>query len=83
MDAILQQSNGSTFQEISKTNFRPLPVIVPSEQLLSEFDRAVRPLYEQIRANEVESQALANMRDMLLPVLMSGEAVLEPVARPS
>ncbi len=83
MDAILQQSNGSTFQEISKTNFRPLPVIVASEQLLSEFDRAIRPLYEQIRANEVESQALANMRDMLLPVLMSGEAVLEPLVRAS
>ena len=83
VDAILQKANGSTFQEISKTNFRPLPVIVPSDQLRVEFDNVVRPLYEQICANEMESRSLLHMRDMLLPILLSGEAKLAAFVRAS
>lgn len=73
MEAILQNANGSTFQEISKKNFRPLPVIVPPTEIQDSFDHAVRPLYKRIAANERESRTLAQTRDLLLPKLMSGE----------
>jgi type I restriction enzyme S subunit len=73
MDLILQKANGSTFQEISKSNFRPIPVLVPPAPIRSAFDGLVCPLYERIIANERETRTLAKTRDLLLPKLMSGE----------
>lgn len=73
MDLILKNANGSTFQEISKRNFRPLPVILASEEAHREFDRMIEPLFAKMTANEKENRTLARTRDMLLPKLMSGE----------
>lgn len=73
MDLILQNANGSTFQEISKKNFRPLPVIVAEKPIHRQFDNMVEPLFEKIVANELENRTLAKTRDLLLPKLMSGE----------
>ena len=73
MDLILQNANGSTFQEISKKNFRPLPVIVAEQAIHRQFGNMVKPLFEKIVANALESRTLAQTRDLLLPKLMSGE----------
>ena len=73
MDAIVGNANGSTFQEISKSNFRPLPVVVPSDPVLTSFTKSADSLYRQLVENERESSALAQLRDTLLPKLISGE----------
>ncbi|ESJ26647.1 type I restriction endonuclease subunit S [Cupriavidus sp. HPC(L)] len=73
MDAIVGNANGSTFQEISKTNFRPIPVVVPSEPVLTRFRKSADSLYRQMVENERESRSLAQLRDTLLPKLISGE----------
>lgn len=73
MDAIVGNANGSTFQEISKSNFRPLRVVVPSEPVLTSFTRSAVSLYRQLAENERESRSLAQLRDTLLPKLISGE----------
>ena len=73
LDYIKSISGGSTFAEISKRVFRPVPAVVPSEQVLTAYDRIVRPLYDGIAANTRESVSLAETRDLLLPKLMSGE----------
>ncbi|WP_217125264.1 restriction endonuclease subunit S [Hydrogenophilus thiooxidans] len=73
MDAIIGNANGSTFQEISKGNFRPLRVVVPSDPVLTSFTRSAVSLYQQLVQNERESRTLAQLRDTLLPKLISGE----------
>lgn len=73
MGVILENANGSTFQEISKRNFRPLPVIAPSESISQIYDQLVQPLYGLITKNEHQSRALTAIRDTLLPKLISGE----------
>ena len=73
MDAIVGNANGSTFQEISKSNFRPLRVVVPSDPVLTSFTRSAGSLYRQMAENERESRSLAQLRDTLLPKLISGE----------
>jgi type I restriction enzyme S subunit len=73
MDAIVGNANGSTFQEISKSNFRPLRVVVPSDPVLTSFTRSAGSLYRQLAENERESRSLAQLRDTLLPKLISGE----------
>ena len=73
LDYIKGISGGSTFAEISKKVFRPVSVVVPSEQVLAAYERLVRPAYDRITANTKESASLAQTRDLLLPKLMSGE----------
>lgn len=73
MDVIVQNANGSIFQEISKRNFRPLKVTVASLSVLALFDDKIAPIYRRIANNEIESRTLAETRDRLLPKLMSGE----------
>ncbi len=73
LDYIKGISGGSTFAEISKKAFRPVPVVVPSEQTLAAYEGLVRPLYDRVAANMKESASLAQTRDLLLPKLMSGE----------
>ena len=73
IDTILQNANGSTFQEISKRNFRPIKMTIPDHDVLSEFDRRIRPLYERIVNNQLESRALAALRNALQPRLLAGE----------
>jgi type I restriction enzyme S subunit len=72
-DLIVQHANGSTFLEISKSNFRPLPVIVPPEGVLRAFNDVASPLFDRIVCNEREVSTLAKTRDLLLPKLMSRE----------
>ena len=73
MSRIKGRANGSTFQEISKKNFRPLKVTVPSAELLEAFENRARPLFEMIVENVSEIEKLASTRDYLLPKLMSDE----------
>ncbi len=73
MTTIRGQANGTTFQEISKRNFRPLQVLVPSDAVMDAFVYFVEPLYQAIVDNLKQIQTLAEMRDSLLPKLISGQ----------
>ena len=73
LDYIRAVAGGSTFAEISKRAFRPIPVVVPSNPVIKAYEHIVLPLYERIVANEKESSSLAKARDLLLPKLISGE----------
>ena len=78
LDAIKQRGSGTTFAEISKGNFRPMPVLVPDEKALSAYQEFTLPLYEQITTNLRETDTLATLRDSLLPKLLSGELAVTP-----
>jgi type I restriction enzyme S subunit len=73
MDEIIAHANGTTFLEISKTNFRPLKALVPDAKVLKAFAALVSPLHQRVVANLRESDTLAATRDTLLPKLLSGE----------
>ncbi|MDQ8187724.1 hypothetical protein [Pelagicoccus sp. SDUM812002] len=47
------------------------------QKLLEAFHKLYAPLYEQAESNRAQSRNLANLRDTLLPKLLSGE--LTPV----
>lgn len=71
-DEIVSRANGSTFLEISKTNFRPIPVVTPSSDVMCRYEQLTRPLHERIVESVREAQTLTAMRDSLLPKLISG-----------
>ena len=47
--------------------------VIPLPEVLVQFEATVSPLYKQIRANLEQAQTLANLRDTLLPRLISGQ----------
>lgn len=73
MDLIKQSANGSTFMEISKKAFRPLPVCVPTAEVREAFDQLAVPIFNKIKANEQHRRSLSELRDTLLPRLISGK----------
>ena len=72
MDAIVASANGTTFLEVSKRSFRPLPIIVPPQAVLAAFVALASPLNRRVVAALVENEALAEARDRLLPELVGG-----------
>ncbi|MHB8495991.1 MAG: restriction endonuclease subunit S [Casimicrobiaceae bacterium] len=78
---IVSRANGSTFLEISKANFRPIPVVTPSAQVMLAFEKHARCLYDRIVESARESRSLAKVRDSLLPRLISGELQLTVMKR--
>ncbi len=73
MNIIIQNSNGSTFLEISKSVFRNINIAVPPTSKVKNFDKIANPLFERVVSNEKEIIHLSKIRDILLPKLMSGE----------
>lgn len=73
MDYVRSYANGSTFLEISKTSFKSLNIDVPPSILRDKFQETIEPTFQKIKTNCVQIQTLTNLRDTLLPKLMSGE----------
>lgn len=69
---ILSKANGSTFLEISRRDFRSLPIVAPTPIIMVAFDCIVRPLYNRLLSTQRESLNLTSLRDELLPTLVSG-----------
>ena len=72
MDAIQAHASGTTFPEISKKDFRPLPVVVPIGDVIAAYQKTSDPLFDLLTACVKESLQLAQVRDYLLPQLLSG-----------
>lgn len=48
-------------------------ILVPDNRITDSFDQLVKPLYEKLSQNSLESDILTELRDTLLPRLISGE----------
>ena len=64
---------GSAQPKFNKTNFRALKVLIPDEKTLKIFNDTYSSIFEKITANNMENNRLSQIRDILLPKLMSGE----------
>ena len=64
---------GAVQPKISQANLKSIQIVIPPEKLLQEFNSVITPLFALIRQNSEESKRLAQLRDTLLPKLMSGE----------
>jgi type I restriction enzyme S subunit len=69
-ELILSKANGSTFKEISKSEFRALPILKGKD--IEGYLNQSETLYSLIENNILENQYLINKRNSLLPKLISG-----------
>ena len=76
---LLKQTNvssivtGAVQPKISQANLKSVPIIMPPINLLNQYNDIIKPLFDQIRTNQNQIQYLTQLRDTLLPKLMSGE----------
>ncbi len=66
-------SEGTVFGSINKKDFQALPVISPSVDVLSAYEKVSAPMDSRILGNEEQLRTLTTLRDTLLPRLISGQ----------
>jgi len=70
---------GSAQPKFNKTDFKNLSFMLPPNSLLQKFHNIVSTIFEMITNNITENQKLTQIRDNLLPKLMSGEIDISEV----
>ena len=68
---------GTTFGAITKDILYDMPVIIPPEKVMMEYENLVSRLEATIRSLESEIRQLTCIRDFLLPILINGQATIE------
>jgi type I restriction enzyme S subunit len=64
---------GSTQPLITQSSIKEILVPIPSQEVLQRFEETVAKMRLQIESNYKEILTLAEIRDLLLPRLMSGK----------
>ena len=68
------QHTGSTGQtELPRDRVKAMELLLPDEDTLSKFNELVIPMTSTVISNQEENARLSQLRDALLPKLMSGE----------
>ena len=70
---------GAVQAKISQNNLKNLDTLIPSKSTMNEFNKMITPLFDAIRNNTNEIKILTQLRDTLLPKLMSGEIDVDRV----
>jgi type I restriction enzyme S subunit len=66
-------ASGSTQKNINKNDFERIKIINPNHKIMDRYHYFSKPLFELIKNLQLQNQNLAQLRDTLLPKLMSGE----------
>ncbi|MEZ9869735.1 restriction endonuclease subunit S [Vibrio sp. 10N.261.51.A4] len=70
-------SSGTLFNSINLKELKKVPFITPSQELVEAFHNLVEPIDQKIEVLSKEIDSLSQLRDTLLPKLLSGEVDLE------
>ena len=66
-------SGGTATMNLNTGNFSKIMIPMADEYLVSTFHMKVKPVFDKIFYNQKQTRTLENLRDTLLPKLMSGE----------
>ena len=64
---------GTVFGSINGKSLKTFPIALPTITAIDDFQNFIKPIDDVIRCNEQEKRDLEELRDLLLPKLMSGE----------
>ncbi|HHF6548186.1 TPA: restriction endonuclease subunit S [Haemophilus influenzae] len=72
----LFNGEGTVFGSINQANLKNIQIINPEEKFIQLFEKNLSSCDSKIMNNEIENNALKEIRDLLLPRLLSGEIQL-------
>ena len=76
---LISHQTGGAQQHINKQNVEQIKLYIPPYGILHQYQTSVKPIYKVIANNCFENTRLAELRDTLLPKLMSGEINVDDV----
>lgn len=81
VEQLKAMAHGSVFSTITRQTFEAVRAVLPPESVLHQFEKNAASLLDPILGNVNESHSLAQLRDTLLPKLISGELRVSDVER--
>ena len=72
-------STSSIATAVNSKIIKAMPIAIPEKEVLKKYNEKVSSMFEKIRENEIENKNLEQLRDTLLPKLMSGGIDLENI----
>lgn len=79
--ARIHNNKGQSIQEfLSLSKLGSIPVIVPQEQTIKNFNTLTSPFLEKMGSIREENKTLQSLRDFLLPMLMNGQVTFKEEA---
>lgn len=66
-------SNGAKMPRVNWKDLANYPICIPPEHLATNFTETITPLFFLMTENVRKAQTLADLRDTLLPRLISGQ----------
>lgn len=75
------EAEGTVFGSIGKKDFHAIPAVLPPSAVVAAFERLCWAIDTRIETDELESLTLTNLRDALLPKLISGQRRVSALQR--
>ena len=66
-------STSSIAKAINSKIIKKMPILVPQKEMVDSFTEVVEPIFRKLKSNSLEVETLSQLRDTLLPKLISGE----------
>ena len=76
---LISLGNGSVFTNLKTDILKNFPVTKADEATLAEFEKLIQPLFETMLNTDRENARLSDLRNNLLPRLISGEIDIEDI----
>lgn len=80
---MMAKDRATTMGHIKRSALAESEVLIPSVEQLEILTRRMQPIVDELIANKIQSRKLADLRDALLPKLMSGEIDVSKVELPT
>lgn len=69
-------AHGATQQAINNSDLRGIKIVIPCDEVLTEFHKRFKSIYSLISKKTIENKELIDMKDFLLPLLMNGQVTI-------
>jgi type I restriction enzyme S subunit len=76
---LVGQGNGSIFINLKTDILKEYQISIPNSEVMEKFSGVINPIFETIKNNASENIKLNNLRDILLPKLISGELEINEI----
>ena len=80
-DILLGFDSGGSRKAVTKGHLESLPILTPPQPVLGQFAALTEPFFDRVTKNSREIRILAEIRDSLLPKLLSGELRIKHAER--
>ena len=71
--------HGSGLKHLQKDLLKQEKIYIPEKEEISQFNILVKPMFDTISANKIESQRLNSLKEFILPLLMNGQINVDDI----